>query len=222
MRVQKPVVQAAASQLSSSPVWPGHENWENSHTNSRLSTLSNSRVTLILVWPEHENWENSHTNSRLSTLNNSPATFVLVWSEHESWGNFHTHFCFLSLIQFLSTSFSQRFYGLQRREHGEEYQPEVLRRSIVFHGIRRVFLDLHRYYGRNQHEWWSQESWREYSHRNVSCSWCEVGKVKYTSFIKCWGSRECLKGGAVDWAPLFLSEFYKYWNDNSRYKSRWS
>jgi hypothetical protein len=38
-------------------VWPGHVSWEN----SRFSTL-NSHATLVLVW------ENSHANSRFSTL----------------------------------------------------------------------------------------------------------------------------------------------------------
>jgi hypothetical protein len=59
--------------------WPGHENWENSHGNSRFSTLINSHATLVLVWPGHENWENSHANSRLPTLINSHVTLVLVW-----------------------------------------------------------------------------------------------------------------------------------------------
>jgi hypothetical protein len=32
------------------------------------STLINSHATLVLVWPGHESWENSHANSRFSTL----------------------------------------------------------------------------------------------------------------------------------------------------------
>jgi hypothetical protein len=47
---------------------PGHESWENSHANSRFSTLVNSHATLVLVWPGHESSENSHANSRLPTL----------------------------------------------------------------------------------------------------------------------------------------------------------
>ena len=49
-------------------VWPGHESWNGSHSNSRFSTLINFHATLVLVWPGHESWENSHTNSRFSTL----------------------------------------------------------------------------------------------------------------------------------------------------------
>ena len=33
-------------------LWPGHDCWENSHSNSRLSTLINSRV---LAWPNSKN-----------------------------------------------------------------------------------------------------------------------------------------------------------------------
>jgi hypothetical protein len=63
-----------SSQLSSNSratlvlVWPGHESWENSHANSRFSTLINSHATLVLVWPGQESWENAHTNSRFSNL----------------------------------------------------------------------------------------------------------------------------------------------------------
>jgi hypothetical protein len=49
-------------------VWPGHESWENSHANSRFSTLINSHATLVLVWQGHESWENPDANSRFSTL----------------------------------------------------------------------------------------------------------------------------------------------------------
>ena len=48
-------------------------------------SLLNSHATLVLVLLGHENWENSHTNSRLLTLINSHATLVLVWPGHESW-----------------------------------------------------------------------------------------------------------------------------------------
>ena len=70
-----------------------HESWENSHTNSHLSSLINFHATLVLVWPEHVRWEDSNTctNSRLSTLINSHATLVLVWPEHESWEISHTN-----------------------------------------------------------------------------------------------------------------------------------
>ena len=39
-----------------------------SHTNFRFSALITSRATLVLVWPGHDSWENSYTDSRLSTL----------------------------------------------------------------------------------------------------------------------------------------------------------
>jgi hypothetical protein len=108
-RVEKPLMQTLASQLSCNScsrltgawelrklsyklsllnshatlvlVWPGHESWELS---CKLSLL-NSHVTLVLVWPGHESWENSHTNSHFSTLINSHATLVLVWPRHENW-----------------------------------------------------------------------------------------------------------------------------------------
>jgi hypothetical protein len=51
---------------------------ENSHANSRFSTIINSHATLVLVWPGHESWENSHANSRFSTINYH-ATLVLLW-----------------------------------------------------------------------------------------------------------------------------------------------
>ena len=70
-------------------VWPGHESWENFHTNSRFSTFINSYTTVVLVWPGHESLENSHTNSRFSTLINSHTTFVLVWLACASWQNSH-------------------------------------------------------------------------------------------------------------------------------------
>ena len=38
---------------SCSRVWPGHESWENSHRNSRFSTLINTHSTLVLVWREY-------------------------------------------------------------------------------------------------------------------------------------------------------------------------
>ena len=46
----------------------GARKLKHSHTNSLSSALIKSRVTLVLIWPGHENWENSHTNSRLLTL----------------------------------------------------------------------------------------------------------------------------------------------------------
>jgi hypothetical protein len=39
----------------------------------RKLSLLNSHATLVLVWPGHESWENSHANSRFSTLINSHA-----------------------------------------------------------------------------------------------------------------------------------------------------
>jgi hypothetical protein len=109
-RVEKTLVQTLASQLSSTLVlvWPGHESRENSHANSRFSTLMqllfsyshansrfstliNSHATPVLVWPGHESWENSHANSRFSTLINSHATLVFVWPGNESWENSHAN-----------------------------------------------------------------------------------------------------------------------------------
>jgi hypothetical protein len=60
-RVEKTLVQTLASQLSSTLVlvWPGHESRENSHANSRFSTL----MQLLFSY--------SHANSRFSTLINS-------------------------------------------------------------------------------------------------------------------------------------------------------
>jgi hypothetical protein len=65
-------------------VWLEHESWENSHANSRFSTLINSHATLVLVWLEHESWENSHANSRFSTLDHPPLqTFKTVIGRHK-------------------------------------------------------------------------------------------------------------------------------------------
>ena len=72
-------------------VWPGHESWENPHTNSRFSTIINSHATLVLVWPGIESWENSHINSRFSTIINSHATNFLVWPGHDNRENSHTN-----------------------------------------------------------------------------------------------------------------------------------
>jgi hypothetical protein len=41
--------------------------WELRKLWCKLSLL-NSHATLVLVWPGHESWENSHANSRFSTL----------------------------------------------------------------------------------------------------------------------------------------------------------
>jgi hypothetical protein len=65
IRVEKTLMQTLASQLSSTLMQllfsldrDMHESWENSHANSRLSTLINSHATLVLAWPGHESWEN--------------------------------------------------------------------------------------------------------------------------------------------------------------------
>jgi hypothetical protein len=98
MRVDKTFRYRAviSSQLSSSLVlvWPGHESWENSHVNSRFSTLmqplfsfdrdmrvektltqtlasqlSSTLMPLLFSFDRgHKSWENSHANSRFSTL----------------------------------------------------------------------------------------------------------------------------------------------------------
>ena len=113
MRVEKTLIETLASQLSCNShatlvlVWPGHESWENSHANSRFSTLINSHATLVLVWPGHESWENSHWNSRFSTLINSHATLVLVWPGHESWENSHWNSRFSTLVQLSCNSCSR-------------------------------------------------------------------------------------------------------------------
>jgi hypothetical protein len=116
MRVDKTFRYRAviSSQLSSSLVlvWPGHESWENSHANSRFSTLMqplfsfdqgmrvektlmqtlasasqlscNSCSRLARAWELRKLW------CKLSLLN-SHATLVLIWPGHESWENSHAN-----------------------------------------------------------------------------------------------------------------------------------
>jgi hypothetical protein len=103
-------------------VWLGHESCENSHANSRFSTLiqlllsfdwgmtvgktlmqtlasqlsCNSCSRLTGAW---ELWKLSCTLSLL----NSHATLVLVWPGHESWGNSHANSRFSTLINSRAT-----------------------------------------------------------------------------------------------------------------------
>ena len=101
MRVEKTLLQTLVCQLSCNShttlvlVWPGHESWENSHTNSRLSTFMQllfsfdqyMRVEKTLLQTlacqlscnsfsrltGHESWENSHVDSDLSSSFNTGA-----------------------------------------------------------------------------------------------------------------------------------------------------
>jgi hypothetical protein len=67
MRVEKTLMQTFASQLSCNSRSRLTGAWELRKLSCKLSLL-NSRATLVLVWPGHESWENSHTNSRLSSF----------------------------------------------------------------------------------------------------------------------------------------------------------
>ena len=51
--------------------------WELRKLSCKLSPL-NSHATLVLVWPGHENWENSHANPRFSTLTNVWAGLTII------------------------------------------------------------------------------------------------------------------------------------------------
>jgi hypothetical protein len=79
--------------IDSHQLWSSNESWENSHVNSRSSTLmqllfsfdqamkvektlmSNSHATLVLVWSSNESWENSHV--KLSC--NSCSLLIKQW-----------------------------------------------------------------------------------------------------------------------------------------------
>jgi hypothetical protein len=67
MRVEKTLMQTLASQLSCNFCSRLTRAWELRKLWCKLSLL-NSHATLVLVWPGHESWENSHANSRFSTL----------------------------------------------------------------------------------------------------------------------------------------------------------
>jgi hypothetical protein len=66
-RIEKTLMQTLTSQLSCNSCSRLPEAWELRKLSFKLSLL-NSHVTLALVWPGHDSWENSHANSRLSTL----------------------------------------------------------------------------------------------------------------------------------------------------------
>ena len=148
MRVEKTLVQTLAYQLSCNSCSRLTGTCELRKLSYKL-LLINSHATLVLVWPGHASWENSHTNSCLSTLMqllfsfdrdmrvektliqtlasqlscnscsrltgtcelrklsckllliNSHATLVLVWPGHASWENSHTISCFSTLMQLL-------------------------------------------------------------------------------------------------------------------------
>ena len=67
MRVKKTLLQTLASQLSCNSCSRLTRAWELRKLSYKLSLL-NSHATLVRVWPGHQSWENSHTNSRFSTL----------------------------------------------------------------------------------------------------------------------------------------------------------
>ena len=148
MRVEKTLVQTLAYQLSCNSCSRLTGTCELRKLSCKLSLL-NSHATLVLVWPGHASWENSHTNSCLSTLMqllfsfdrdmrvektliqslasqlscnscsrltgtcelrklsckllliNSHATLVLVWPGHASWENYHANSCLSTLMQLL-------------------------------------------------------------------------------------------------------------------------
>ena len=148
MRVEKTLIQTLASQLSCNSCSRLTGTCELRKLSCKL-LLINSHATLVLVWPGHGSWENSHTNSCLSTLMqllfsfdrdmrvektliqtlasqlscnscsrltgtcelrklsckllliNSHATLVLVWPGHASWENSHTNSCLSTLMQLL-------------------------------------------------------------------------------------------------------------------------
>ena len=94
-------------------IWPRHESWENSHSNSRFSTTlmhtlasqlsCNSCSRLTGAWELRKlsckfSLLNSHQLSCKFSLLNSHATLVLVWPAHESWENSHANSRFSILI----------------------------------------------------------------------------------------------------------------------------
>ena len=148
MGVEKTLIQTLASQLSCNPCSRLTGTCELRKLSCKL-LLINSHATLVLVWPGHASWENSHTNSCLSTLMqllfsfdrdmrvektlvqtlayqlscnscsrltgtcelrklsykllliNSHATLVLVWPGHASWENSRANSCLSTLMQLL-------------------------------------------------------------------------------------------------------------------------
>jgi hypothetical protein len=66
-RVEKTLMQTLASQLSCNSCSRFTETRELRKLSCKLSLLK-SHATLVLVLPRHESWENSHANSRFSTL----------------------------------------------------------------------------------------------------------------------------------------------------------
>jgi hypothetical protein len=101
-------------------IWPGHESWENSHANSRFSTLMQLLVafdwgmrvekTLMQTLASQlscnscshltRTWELRKLSCKLSLLN-SHATLVLNWPRYESWENSHANSRFSTLMQLL-------------------------------------------------------------------------------------------------------------------------
>ena len=67
MRVDETLIQTLACQLSCNSCSRLTRTWELMKLSCKLSFV-NPHAILVLVWPGHESWWNSHTNSRLSTL----------------------------------------------------------------------------------------------------------------------------------------------------------
>jgi hypothetical protein len=128
-------------------VWLGHEIWENSHANSRFSTLINSHATLVLVWPWHESWENSHANSRFSTL-------IIVWPMLYCTFTFSTQVLLHLVCDLCHRHFHSRCH-LTRRDDtpmidshypGEKMWNTVNPRGIFIYLIERGAWWLYRYW----------------------------------------------------------------------------
>jgi hypothetical protein len=77
MRIEKTLIQTLASQLSCNSCSRLTWAWHLRQLSCKLSPL-NSHATLVLVWPGHENWENSHANPRFSTLTNVWAGLTII------------------------------------------------------------------------------------------------------------------------------------------------
>jgi hypothetical protein len=67
IKVEKTLMQTLASQLSCKFCSRLTGTSKLRKLSCKLSLL-NSRASFVLVWPGHQSWENSHANSRFSTL----------------------------------------------------------------------------------------------------------------------------------------------------------
>jgi hypothetical protein len=67
IKVEKTLMWTLACQLSCNSCSRLIKQWKLRKLSCKLSLL-NSHATLVLVWSSNESWENSHVNSRFSTL----------------------------------------------------------------------------------------------------------------------------------------------------------